>query len=97
VGSALDPAIVRRYIKRNLQKIQYCYEKELRTKPTLAGTVTVVFTIGGDGLVSSATAGGIPEVAPCLTTVIRAIEFPKPAGYVAVDVMYPLTFSSAPS
>ncbi|HEY0192883.1 MAG TPA: FHA domain-containing protein, partial [Kofleriaceae bacterium] len=30
----LDKAIIRRYIKRNIQKIQYCYEKQLLAKPT---------------------------------------------------------------
>ncbi len=35
----LDKAIIRRYIKRNQQKIQYCYEKELLAKPNLSGTV----------------------------------------------------------
>jgi len=39
----LDKAIIRRYIKRNIQKIQYCYEKQLLAKPTLAGTVSAQF------------------------------------------------------
>ena len=33
----LDKAIIRRYIKRNIQKITYCYEKQLLAKPGLVG------------------------------------------------------------
>ena len=33
----LDKAIIRRYIKRNIQKITYCYEKQLLAKPGLGG------------------------------------------------------------
>ena len=57
----LDKAIIRRYIKRNVQKIQYCYEKELISNPQLAGTVTVRFTIGTDGAVSQSTGHGMPR------------------------------------
>src|SRR5664279_2883307 len=41
----LDPAIIRRYIKRNIQKLEYCYEKQLLAKPGLAGTVQAQFFI----------------------------------------------------
>ena len=33
----LDKAVVRRYIKRELHKIQYCYEKELLANATISG------------------------------------------------------------
>ncbi|MBA3540958.1 MAG: hypothetical protein H0T79_15205, partial [Deltaproteobacteria bacterium] len=51
----LDKAIIRRYVKRNIQKLQYCYEKELLNQPKLAGTSTAAFTIGVDGLVTTST------------------------------------------
>src|ERR1044071_4709925 len=49
----LDKAIIRRYIKRNIQKIQYCYEKELLAAPKLSGTVQTQFLITGNGNVQS--------------------------------------------
>jgi hypothetical protein len=93
-GGELDKAIIRRYIKRNIQKIQYCYEKELLAKPNIKGTVATTFTIGGDGLVKSSTATGVDkDVASCIAGVIKAIEFPKPKDNKVVTVNYPLTFA----
>ena len=91
----LDKAIIRRYIKRNYQKLLYCYEKELLAKPTLAGTITAQFTIGVDGLVSSSTASGLANanVEACVAGVIQAIEFPKPKNQSTVVVSYPLTYA----
>jgi pSer/pThr/pTyr-binding forkhead associated (FHA) protein len=89
----LDKAIIRRYIKRNQQKIQYCYEKELLAKPALSGTVMTSFLITPNGNVSQATGSGVdPEVASCVASVIKNIEFPKPKGGGNVQVNYPFIF-----
>jgi hypothetical protein len=89
----LDKAIIRRYIKRNLQKVQYCYEKQLMDKPRLAGTLEIEFAIDGDGKVISSTASGVdPTVARCVAEVIQHIEFPKPKDHGVVQVSYPLVF-----
>ena len=94
----LDKAIIRRYIKRNLQKIQYCYEKQLLAKPTLAGTVQAQFFITPNGTVASSTGNGVDgEVSSCVADVIRNIEFPKPKGGGGVQVNYPFTFHSSGS
>jgi len=94
IGPGLNKAIVRRYVKRNIQRIQYCYEKELLAKPGLAGEVVAVFTIGSKGLVTTATATGIPGVDACIASVIGAIEFPTPSGATALQVKYPFVFKS---
>ena len=89
----LDKAIIRRYIKRNIQKIQYCYEKQLLAKPGLQGTVSVQFLIEPDGKVKQSSASGVDkEVANCVAGVIKDIEFPKPKGGGNVQVNYPFTF-----
>jgi hypothetical protein len=44
-GGVLDKEHVRRYIKRNLLKLQSCYDQLHADKPTLAGTVTAKLTI----------------------------------------------------
>ena len=94
----LDKAIIRRYIKRNIQKIQYCYEKELLAKSNLAGTVSTNFLITPNGNVASSTGSGVdPEVANCVANVIKGIEFPKPKGGGSVSVNYPFTFRPAGS
>ncbi|MDX2092243.1 MAG: AgmX/PglI C-terminal domain-containing protein [Kofleriaceae bacterium] len=94
----LDKAIIRRYIKRNIQKIQYCYEKELLAKPNLSGTVSTQFFITPNGNVASASGSGVdPGVASCVAGVIKEIEFPKPKGGGGVQVNYPFTFRAAGS
>jgi biopolymer transport protein ExbD len=89
----LDKAIIRRYIKRNIQKIQYCYEKQLLAMPGLAGTVIVQFMILADGKTRSTKASGVhPAVSACVASVIGGIEFPKPKDGGSVQVAYPFTF-----
>jgi len=92
VDGPLDRAIIRRYVKRNLQKIQFCYERELQTHPGISGTVTVTFVIGPDGLVAASDATGLAGVDTCVAEVIKGIEFPKPKGS-KVNVVYPFTFT----
>jgi hypothetical protein len=93
VQGDLDRAIIRRYIKRNLQNIQSCYEKQLLKAPRLAGTVEAEFTIGADGKVTASTATGVDAaVASCVADVIQQIEFPKPKNNSVASVKYPLVF-----
>ncbi len=90
-GPGYDKQIIRRYIRRNLQKIAYCYEKELLAKPALEGTVNVQFFISPNGTVASSTGAGVdPSVANCVAEVVKAIEFPKPDA--GVQVSYPFIF-----
>jgi hypothetical protein len=89
----LDKAIIRRYIKRNIQKITYCYEKQLLAKPGLQGTVSTQFFITPNGNVAQSSGSGVDgEVSSCVAAVIKAIEFPKPKGGGGVQVNYPFTF-----
>jgi len=98
VQGDLDKAIIRRYIKRNIQKIQYCYEKQLLANATLNGTVQTQFTIGDDGKVTESTGAGVhPDVSSCVADVIKQIEFPKPKSSGGVKVNYPFTFRPAGS
>ncbi len=90
--TGLDKAIIRRYIRRNLGKIQYCYEKELVANPSLAGKVDVRFTIGGNGNVVQATGSGMPPVDACVASAIAGIQFPAPQGGGVVVVNYPFIF-----
>jgi hypothetical protein len=95
-GGDLDKEIIRRYIKRNASKLQYCYEKQLLAKPGIAGEISAQFFIMPDGSVKSSSATGFDnEVANCVAGVIGAIEFPKPTDGGGVQVNYPLSFRAA--
>ncbi|HET6222998.1 MAG TPA: AgmX/PglI C-terminal domain-containing protein, partial [Dongiaceae bacterium] len=94
----LDKNTIRRYVRQKLSQIEYCYQKQLTVKPTLAGTVNTQFTIDGNGRVIASKAAGIGdgEVEGCVAGVIRSIQFPKPAGGGIVNVTsYPFTFRPA--
>ena len=42
---ALDKEIIRRVIRRHLNELRFCYERELAKSPSLAGRVVVTFTL----------------------------------------------------
>jgi hypothetical protein len=95
VEGSLDKSIIRRYIKRNLERIRYCYERELLAHPQLHGTVTVHFVIRPNGSVDSSDATGVDDrVATCVAGTIAKIEFPGAATTETVAVNYPFTFVS---
>lgn len=96
VIGGLDKAIIRRYVKQNIDKITYCYERELYAKPTLSGTVMVNFLISPTGAVTVANGSGLDAtVASCVADKIKSIEFPKPPDGTPVEVNYPFTFRAA--
>jgi len=92
-GGNLDKAIIKRYIKRNVHKIAYCYESELMARPGIEGSVMVNFLITGSGTVQSSTGAGFDgKVSSCVAMVIKNIEFPRPTDGGSVQVNYPFTF-----
>jgi len=91
-NGALDKEVIRRYIRRQLAKLQYCYEKELLAAPELDGTVDTHFLISQAGTVTSVEASGVsPAVAACVGSVIEHIEFPR-AIEGSTEVRYLFTF-----
>jgi hypothetical protein len=93
VKGQLDVEIIKRYVKRYLAKVTYCYEKALLATPGLAGTVTVDFTIGADGKVATSSARGVDaDVSTCVGAAIKAIEFPAPSDGKVVSVNQAFTF-----
>ena len=89
-ASCLDPQIIRRYIKRNIEKIRYCYESELLANPGLEGTVTAEFLLSASGQVLQSRASGVdPKVSSCIATVVSNINFPKMAASGVFPIRYP--------
>jgi hypothetical protein len=90
--TCIDRDIIRRYVKRAMEKIRYCYEKELLADASLEGTVLASFVISPTGTVMNAQAKGVQDnVASCVAGVVGAIKFPRGAGD-AIQVNYPFTF-----
>jgi hypothetical protein len=98
IGGDLDRSIIRRYIRQNIDKISYCYEKQLLAKPGLGGTVSIQFLIAGNGSVQSSSGSGLDsEVSGCVAGVIKNIKFPAPRNGGNVQVNYPFNFHPAGS
>ena len=93
---SLPREVIQRVVRRHMNEIRYCYERELVRDPTLRGTVRLSFVIGPDGRVVSATAerGDLPEgVTSCVVAAVRRWTFPAFDGGGVVVVTYPFVFT----
>jgi Ca-activated chloride channel homolog len=95
---SLDRGLISEVIKRHMNQIRYCYQRELQQDPGLAGKVVMKFTVGADGAVSSAEVEtstlGSATVEGCILGRFQRMTFPVPAGSGVVVVRYPLVFSA---
>ncbi|HEU0037370.1 MAG TPA: AgmX/PglI C-terminal domain-containing protein [Kofleriaceae bacterium] len=94
----LDKDTIRREVRTHLRRVEFCYEKALLERPTLAGTTTVKFVIAADGHVASATGAGFdPDVDTCVAKVVLAMRFPASnAGDTAVSYPFVFRFDDTP-
>ena len=99
VRGSLDQEIIRRIIRRHLNEVKFCYEKELLRKADLYGRVTVHFTISGTGQVVASivqqSTMNAPVVEQCIADAVKRWEFPKPQGGGIVIVSYPFVLKAA--
>lgn len=96
IMGALDRSVIDAYVRRNLAKIRWCYEKELNKDPKIFGRVVINFIITKDGSVNSSkvqrTTMGNATVESCVADQIKKIRFPAPKGGGIVIVNYPFVF-----
>ncbi len=80
----MDRAAVAATVRRRMRAIQSCFEREMKKNPQLHGGVTIRFTIGSVGRVTSArvvnNTTGAEAVGSCIRQRISRWRFPKPAG-----------------
>lgn len=94
----LDANAMARVIRIQIGGIEACYNRALRTSPALAGRVTVRFTIGTSGRITSASANGMdpaPDVGTCMAGVVRGMVFQAPEGGSA-DFSFPFNLAVSP-
>ena len=93
----LSRAEIEPVVKRNLNQLHYCYQRELVKTPRLAGKITVKFVIVKDGSVSTASTKSstmhCPAVETCINARFMRFTFPEPKSGGLVIVSYPFTFS----
>ena len=92
-----DSNVVVSTIKARLRAIQMCYEQQLRRNPTLAGKVTIEFTIQPRGNVTDVkvkdNSTGDAAVGTCVANTVSTFRFnPGPEGG-SVTYSYPFVFA----
>ena len=101
IMGSLDREIIRRVIKRHINQIRYCYERELTRYPDLYGKVDMKFIINDQGRVAKVSVASSTlknkSVEKCLMQRINRWIFPKPKGGKGsiVIVTYPFVFKAA--
>ena len=94
---ALDKSLIDQVIRRHMNQIRYCYQRELTKEPTLAGKVMVKFVIAASGDVAAAeiqsSTLGNTAVEECIRGRVLRMTFPQPGGGGVVVVNYPFVFS----
>lgn len=91
----LPKAVLDEQLKSAGPEIRACYERALKSKPGLRGSLDINFVVGTDGKVAHADAApgddalSDPDTVECILSAIRKLEFPEPKGG-RVFVSYPL-------
>ncbi|NUN14739.1 MAG: TonB family protein [Myxococcales bacterium] len=94
---SVDKAAVAKVFMSRKTAIRYCYETVLRTAPDTDGKVTIQFTIGPAGRVTSVevtqNSTGSDELANCIVAKVKGWVFPKPENG-SVTFAYPFVLST---
>jgi TonB family protein len=93
----IDAFVVRQKIKKDLPKINRCYESALRYQPELAGKVSVRFAVVRTGYVKGVqvleNTTGSDKVERCVARVVRAIRFPRRRRGKSLRFTFPFVFA----
>ena len=93
-----DGELIRRAVRRQRDRIRYCYERQLQVEPDLEGTVRTEFLINGTtGTVTTSVAKGLGSkiVETCVADAIAKVRLPRLDGGGMHRVRYPITFRPA--
>lgn len=84
----VDTAGVSAMLQASYGGLRECYNRALRTNPTLAGNVVASWYINANGTVGEIATGGAPsrdaEFRTCFQGAVRRLRFPPPRGGCAV-------------
>lgn len=84
-------------IKAHQAEVKFCYEQQLQENPSLAGKVTVRWSVNARGQVEDAFASEntLGAASSCILERVRRWRFPRPRGGGRVEVNFPWTFVPA--
>lgn len=91
-----DPQVIIDAYKSHKQGVQDCYYRALEKNSTLAGEVTMAWTVLGSGVVDSAwikeTSLDHQGLESCLLSHLKSVQFPKTKRFAKISVEYTLSF-----
>jgi hypothetical protein len=91
----LPKAVIDEKLKSAQPAIQGCYERGLKTTPSLRGNLSINFVVSPEGKVAHAEAMEVEDpltdqpTIECILDVMKKLEFPQPSGG-RVFINYPL-------
>jgi len=97
IQGGLPEEVIRRIIRRHLNEVKFCFEKELQKDPKVGGRVVVKFIISPTGaVVQSALVSSTAKnsnIEQCVVHAVRRWAFPRPesGGIVLVTAPFTLT------
>ncbi len=93
----LQRPLIDRVVRRHMNQIRSCYQRELTRNRALGGRLVIKFVIANNGSVSSAsvrsTTMNSEATEQCVVGRFKRMQFPKPEGGGIVVVSYPFLFS----
>ena len=96
-GGKADLESITREIRNRRKAIAACYERALKTRPTLAGKLIVRFTITAAGTISTVDVDddtlAAPEVGACVRATVSRWRFAPPAE-APVELSFPFVFQA---
>jgi TonB family protein len=96
-GGHADLASITREIRTRRKAIAACYERALKTRPTLAGKLVVRFSITAAGTISTVDIDddtlGAPEVGACVRAIVQRWRFAPPSE-APVELSFPFVFQA---
>jgi hypothetical protein len=98
IMGALDKSGIDGVFRKNMSQLRLCYDRALRAKPGVSGTITVKMVVARDGSVSKVktkkTTMNNASLESCLNRQVERFKFARPKGGGIAIVSYPLLFSS---
>lgn len=99
ISGDIDKKAVKATIKHRMSALQHCYEKALRTKPSLKGKMTFTIDINIKGKVTKvkveSDSVGDSTVKSCTTSKIKGWRFPVQGAEESAQVTFSVVFSGA--
>lgn len=98
ITGSLTQEQVHSSVRRYLNQIRHCFDRELLRDPGLAGQIIATWTIAPDGMVSEASIAtnttANQDLAGCLRRTISRMVFEEPSEGTVVLVRFPFNFGA---